>query len=119
METLQRMERPEEFAGRVYEDIKSRPEFYFARKDMAVLDGDIESFESARLSIVRAIMAAEKLSARMGVEAYPRNCATWTCRCCDYAAFCMTNTIADPDHLPEGFELKKAHSELEIVQEQE
>lgn len=119
MELAQRMETPEEYARRVYEDIKSRPEFYFARREMSVLDDDVLSFESARLSIVRAIMAAEKLSKRMGVEAYPRNCATWTCRTCDYSMFCMSNVIANPDCLPEGYELKRAHIELEIVQEQE
>ena len=119
MTALTHMETPEEYATRVYEDIKARPDYYLARNSMCILDGDIAAYVAMRRTVIRQISAAERMSKAYGAEAYPRNCNAVNCRGCDYAMFCMSNTIADTACLPEGFELKKAHVELNSVQEQE
>lgn len=117
MMLMTRPENAEEFAVRVYDDIMSRPDFYFQRKNVTVLEDDIAIFKAQRLAICKQLDAAAKVSKFIGPHAYTRNCSATTCKFCDYAMFCMTNILPEVNSLPEGFEVKRAHEELEITQE--
>jgi hypothetical protein len=115
MTLLTRPENAEEFAVRVYDDIMSRPDFYFQRKNLTVLQDDILLFKEQRVAICKQLDAAKKMEKKLGHHAYTRNCSATTCKFCDFSMFCMTNITPDVSSLPEGYEVKRAHEELEIT----
>lgn len=117
--TLQvRIETPEEFAARLAEDTQNRPDFYFARREVPILEGDLEEFQAQRLTLSRMILhcrqAEKKLSRRE--QAWPRNVDERNCSSCAYSGFCLQNTTIDLNHPPAGFKVKSTNPELEIPQ---
>jgi hypothetical protein len=115
MTLLTRPENAEEFAVRVYDDIMSRTDFSVHRKNVTVLLDDILHFKEQRVAICKQLDAAKKMEKKLCDHAYTRNCSAITCRFCDFAMFCMTNITPDVSSLPEGYEVKRAHEELEIT----
>jgi hypothetical protein len=107
-------ETPEQFGERLAADCMERPEFYFARREVPVLDDDLAEFEVQRLVISRQILCcrAESRRARRPEHGWPRNVGEMTCKYCDFAGFCLQNAAVDLAHPPAGFAVGEAHGEL-------
>jgi hypothetical protein len=113
-ELQSREETPEEFGDRLAADTKVRPEFYFARREVPVLDDDLEEFRVQRLVTARQILgcrAEEKRHARPE-RGWPRNISMFTCRNCEFASFCLQNVSVNINQPPAGFRVGNPHEEL-------
>jgi hypothetical protein len=116
-EVQSRVESPGEYCDRLYADILERPEFYFARREVPVLDRDIEEFECQRIELGKLILAFRQAEKRVPIKqlAWPRNVGM-TCRMgCENVNFCLNNIEADENHIPSGFMVAAINPELETV----
>lgn len=113
------LETPAKFADRLYNDVKDRPEFYFARKEVSILEGDLVMFRNQRMAIAHRILSARSLQEqfeRDGIrpeEAWPRSVFDQTCNFCDFKPFCLQNLEVDKNNIPEGYSIKAFNPELE------
>ena len=103
-----RIETPREFADRLYEDLKSRPDFYFARREVPILEDELNEFVAQRLTLSRMILSCRQMEKRVGKreQAWPRNVSSMQCKGCFFSSFCLQNISVDTNHLPAGFEIK-------------
>jgi hypothetical protein len=110
-----REETPEEFSKRLYEDIMSRPEFYFCRREVPVLDCDLEEFQFNRVQVARMILDRRRQEKNMerADRAWPRHVNGLICPFCPYSSFCLQNISVNPGQPPAGFKIGAIHSELE------
>lgn len=103
----QRREEPHEFGERLTADIESRPEFYFARKEIPRLESDLAEFEAELWQIQQEIRESQKHGRHF------RN----TNQClvfgkCPYFGPC-TDGVDLAEHLPAGFvRVADIHPEL-------
>jgi hypothetical protein len=97
----------EEFSAKLTEDIGTRPDFYFQRREIARLDSDIDEYQHELWSLQRTIREAQ-LSGR-----WFKTVSYSTCPLCPFFALCSSKY--DPsDTLPEGFvKVTDLHPELE------
>jgi hypothetical protein len=104
----------EQYGDRLAADTMARPDFYFARREVPILEDDLREFEVQRLALARQILACrgEARRAQRPEHGWPRNVGEWTCKTCDYANFCLQNTAVDPAQPPAGFHVGDVHSEL-------
>ena len=115
-EVQTRIETPSEYCDRLHADILQRPEFYFVRREVPVLDRDIEEFECQRLELGKLILAFRQAEKRVPLKqlAWPRNVGM-TCRMgCENVNFCLNNIEADENHIPSGFMVAAINPELEM-----
>jgi len=114
--TLQtRPETPEEYGERLHADCLARPEFYFARREVPVLDSDLEEFADLQVQVGRMIQdrrRQQKGLAETPERAWPRHVSGMVCPGCEYVGFCLQNIIPR-DEAPIGFEYSRIHEELE------
>ena len=112
-------ETPEAFAQRLAEDTQARPEFYFARREVPILEDDIEEFTIQRLELSRLILnfRAASRKARRPEQAWPRHLTELQCRTCDFASFCLQNIVPDPALPPAGFRVGPVNPELTPAEE--
>ncbi len=111
------IETPDQYCDRLYADILERPDFYFVRREVPVLDRDIEEFECQRLELGKLILAFRAAEKRVPIKqlAWPRNVGM-TCRMgCECVNFCLNNIEADENHVPSGFMVASINPELESV----
>lgn len=95
----------QEWGDKLTEDIVSRPDFYFARREVARLDSDLAETESELWEIQLAMRDAQKSGH------WYRSVGKNTCPYCPYDVVC--DTPVDPRTLPIGFELlTNKHPEL-------
>lgn len=109
-----RPETLEEYSARLAADTRARPEFYFARREVPILDQDLAEFAVQRYEIGKLILslrAAQKRCERPE-QAWPRNVNALTCRGCEFSGFCLQNIGVDTEHVPSGFEIGKKNPEL-------
>ena len=103
-----------EFSDRLWKDTVERPQFYFTRRQVPILDDVLETFKIHRLNIIKLI---EHLRAQEQFEFDPepwmRFVASDTCKYCVYKSFCLQNTTINTNNPPEGFEIKSFNPELE------
>jgi hypothetical protein len=114
---LTRLETAEEYGIRLRADIGARPDFYYARREVPVLEGDLREFETQRFELAKMILAFRQAERRTGIRqrAWPRNVGM-TCRMgCEFAGFCLQNLEADENKVPLGFVVGVANPELEPV----
>ncbi len=112
------IETPAEFSDRLFNDTISRPEFYFARQPVHILESDLEMFRAQRLSIAHSIISQRGF--QKGVEinggrpesAWPRNVLDSTCSYCPFKSFCLQNYDIYINHPPQGFSVKPFNPEL-------
>jgi hypothetical protein len=112
-----RQETPEEFAERLTADTDERADFYFARREVPMLEQDLEEFKVQRLVLGRSILscrAAEKRLTRRE-QAWPRNVNAMQCRSCEFSGPCLQNITIDTTNPPAGFMIGSANPELEQV----
>lgn len=125
-QTLQsRPETPAEYSDRLYQDIRSRFDFYFKRREIPILEKEINAFERQRLAIISIIegcraqeqttpeCVAGKVVTPRDPEAWPRNVCAQNCNFCQFKSFCLTNATIDPAKPPQGFYLGQFNPELE------
>lgn len=111
------LETPEEFCDRLYKDCLARPDFYFVRKEVPIIDQQIESFERQRLAIAGMIKHIRNHEwsnpiMRRDPEAWPRNVSEHTCDFCQFKSFCLQNISVDISNPPEGFTVQPFNPEL-------
>lgn len=87
-----------EFCARLANDAKERPEFYFARREVAVLDQDLAEFEAQRRALGFTILNYRMTEKRVksAEQAWPRCVTMMDCRMCEYAEFCLMNVGPTP-----------------------
>ena len=110
-------ETAEQFGERLFADCRERPEFYFARREVAILDDNIREFEVMRGMLCKMILYC-KAAARKAAKpehAWIRNCNAVTCRACEYAPVCLQNIHVDRDNVPGGFVIGPANPELSTI----
>lgn len=109
-----REETAEEFGQRLAEDANARPEFYFARREVPILDQDLDEFVVQRLEISRMILALRRASRATAKphQAWPRNCSEMTCGFCEFKEFCLQNISVDLAQPPAGFTVGDRNPEL-------
>jgi hypothetical protein len=110
-------ETPSEFCDRLKADARARPEFYFARREVPILEQDLGEFEVQRLALSRQILffRAAARTARRPEHGWPRSCNEMTCKFCEFEGFCMQNVSVDAGSPPAGFRVGPVHEELERV----
>jgi hypothetical protein len=111
----------EQYGDRLAADTRERPEFYFARREVPILDQDVAEFEVQRLALSKQILfsRAAARAARRPEHAWPRNCGAMTCRFCEFEGFCMQNVSVDPGLPPAGFRVGPVNPELGTVNSQQ
>ena len=107
-------ETAEQFGDRLGADTKERPDFYFARREVPILEDDLAEFEVQRQVLARQILSCrgEARRTKRPEHGWPRNVGEMTCRNCDYAGFCLQNAVIDAEHPPAGFAVGEIHGEL-------
>jgi len=115
MTVQSRAETSEEYGARLAEDISTRPEFYFARREVPVLDCDLNEFVIQRLEISRMILALRRASRSTAKphQAWPRNCSSMTCQWCDYREPCLQGIEINAANPPAGFIVGVRNPELQ------
>ena len=107
-------ETPADFGDRLAKDAVERPEFYFARREVPILDQDLDEFITQRLVLSRSILNSRQAQHRLQrpEHAWPRNLNEMTCRFCDYSSFCLQNLSVDLQKPPAGFQVGNPNPEL-------
>lgn len=111
-----RGEAPAEFSDRLVQDTLERPDWYFCRREVPVLDDDLAEFADLRVQVGRMILERRaqqrKLDASRPERAWPRHVNGMMCPGCEYADFCLQNSVPDLAHPPAGFVVGPQHTEL-------
>ena len=99
-------ESAEQYRSRLYFDAVFRPDFYFQRREVPVLQDNIAAFLEQRIVLGKMILAFRQNEKRVPdpSDAWPRNCNGFACRNCEYASFCLQNGHPDENFCPPGFE---------------
>lgn len=115
----QHLETPDEYCDRLYKDTQTRSDFYFCRKSVPVIDGELADFENQRIVLARMInffrnaefTATDKETRRS--EVWPRNVSKDTCNFCEYKDFCLQNLSVNINQPPAGFSVQPFNPELQ------
>lgn len=98
----------EEWGDKLNNDIAERPDFYYARHEIARLDQDLDEFQAELWDIQTTLREAQR-SGR-----WYRTANKNTCGFCPYFNLCASGFDASRDALPEQFErVDDCHPELE------
>jgi hypothetical protein len=115
-------ETPEQYADRLLRDMQERPAFYFQRREVAILDMDLERFQRERLAFCKTLIAHRGIAKRCQDKADAYMAASsgvggrFVCGSCECAAFCLQGIPADAERVPVGFRVKAAkHEELSVA----
>lgn len=105
-------ETPKMYGARLFADMLARPDFYFARVEIARLDSDLEEFAQDQWFTQQEIQQA-KTNGRFYRN--PASCLEpYTCEYIDVCA----ELHSDPEHVPSGFRrVTRLHEELEETKE--
>jgi len=101
-------ETPEMFGARLLADIAERPDFYFARKELARTEKDFQRFEKELYGIYKSLRFIDSMGAFWHNESQCE--ATFRCHMIPY---CYNNIEPDPSNLLDGFKLTKWAQELQ------
>jgi hypothetical protein len=97
----------DEFASKLTEDIGTRPDFYFQRREIPRLDQDLDEYNHELWSLQKTIREAQVTGRWFKTVSYN------TCPLCPYLSLC-TSKYDPADLLPEGFvHIENVHPELE------
>ena len=99
-------ETPEMFGARLLQDITERPEFYFARREIPILEADMERFKHELYNIYQTARNMDKTDSWYHND---QSCeATFHC---PYMAICYNNLQVDENNVPDGFIIKERKKE--------
>jgi len=106
---LTRPETPDEFQDRLLSDITTRPDFYYARREIPRLDADIEEFQYELWQMTKLLHECQRFNR------YPRN--TGACvgfGTCAYFDLCTSGYEIGSGIIPDGYVVvDNVHQELE------
>jgi hypothetical protein len=111
----------QEFSDRLLADCLERPEFYFVRREVAVMENDLKMFKDQRTALAWQINSFRELQKDGEFEgayhqdAWPRNVLESTCTYCPFKCFCLQNLEIDINHPPDGFSIGKINPELTVT----
>lgn len=114
--TLQtREETPEEYGARIADDIRERPEFYFARREVPILDDHLEEFHEEVWQHAKLLMHCQNTGH------WFRNVSRVTCSNCQYSNICLQSIRLEFNtdgsvRPPSGYIAEKPHKELANVE---
>jgi len=91
-------ETPIMYGCRLLYDIKTRPEFYFARREIPTTESDIEQFKVELYNILRTIKQMKKTNSWFHNESQCE--ATFKC---PFTSFCYNGVEPDVNSLPDKF----------------
>ena len=95
-------ETPEMFGARLLQDITERPEFYFARREIPILEADMERFKHELYNIYQTARNMNKVNSWYHND---QSCeATFHC---PYIPICYNNLQVDENNVPDGFMIKE------------
>ena len=98
----------EEWGTKLADDISQRPDFYYARNEIARLDQDLAEFESELWDVAKTIRDAQVN------DRHYRTANKMTCQWCQYFDICCSGFKFGRDVLPDNFVvLEDLHPELE------
>lgn len=108
-------ETAEQYAERLKMDTLERPDFYFARRTVTILEDDLEAFIKMRYEMCLQIRFLRSRS-KVNVPEVPwvRNCTQTACQSCEFKSFCLAGGVARPNEIPTGFEVGEKHPELKL-----
>lgn len=97
----------EEWGEKLNNDIAERPDFYYARVEVARIDGDLEEYRNELWEIQQTIRAAQN------EDRWYRTVNKNTCNFCPYFDLCSNRGFDPHGNLPEGFvKVDNVHPEL-------
>jgi len=107
----------EQYAARLAADCQERPDFYFARREVPILEQDLEEFTAQRYELSKLILSLRQAERRVRIrqQAWPRNVSEFGCRMCEFAGFCLQGVAVDNNTPPAGFTVGAIHGELQEV----
>lgn len=107
-------ETPEQYADRLRDDCAVRPEFYFARREVPIIEKDLYEFSVHRAQLAKMILALKSAArkAQRPHHAWPRHMTEMHCKGCEFNSFCLQNIVPDPANPPSGFRIGKQNPEL-------
>lgn len=103
---LKQGETLEQFGDRLAADCTERPDFYFQRREVPILEDELARFRAERDAL------ASEIRWRRRVSAWPRAVSERTCLTCEFAGFCLQGVVPDAEHVPAGFVVGEKHTEL-------
>lgn len=111
---LRHRETPDEYCDRLIADVQSRPDWYFARREVPLLHDDLQEFKATRRTLIRLIESCRDRERDFtdASHAWPRNVAKENCRFCIYSSFCLQNITVNVSQPPSGFSIKPFNPEL-------
>lgn len=107
-------ETPEQYGERLLADCVERPDFYFARCEVPILEDHVREFEIQRDVICKMLLHCKAAARKAQLPEYGwiRNCNAVTCRGCEYAPVCLQNVHVDANNVPGGFVIAALNPEL-------
>lgn len=105
----------EAYAERLYQDTQTRPEFYFARREVTITDTDIERFNIDQRAVCKMILGcrSEARRCKHPEDGFPKTNTQMTCLGCPYEQICLSGEYLDLQNIPCGMVVENnVHSEL-------
>lgn len=100
---------PVEWGAKLIADIEQRPDYYFARIEVACLDDEIQECMTELWELQKTLRDAQRH------DRWYRNVSRDTCSYCPFFGLCSSKQQLNPDEPPEGFHyLADVHPELEM-----
>jgi CRISPR/Cas system-associated exonuclease Cas4 (RecB family) len=105
---LRQKETPEQYSQRLYADINSRPDYYFARREIPRLEDELSEFRLELWQQAQALQTALKHGY------WYRSVSRTNCSTCEYSGICLGGAHVEPGGPPpSGFEfVEDRHPEL-------
>ena len=102
-----RIETAEEFGERLLDDIGTRPDFYFQRRELPQLEDQLAELQFELWAQGQELMARQRLGR------WTRNPGFSTCGRCEYREICWQSVQVDAERPPSGFRVREeVHPEL-------
>jgi len=99
----------DEYADRLLADTRERPDFYFSRREIPIIESDINRVY-AELE-----QTASDISHRRKCGIWQRNVTERTCPGCEFSGPCLSGVKIDPASPPAGFTVGSIFPELEAA----
>jgi hypothetical protein len=100
---------PDEWGRKLLNDISERPEYYFARVEIARLDSDLSAMLDEMWDVQKVMKDAQNR------DRWYQTVSRDSCNFCPYFGLCSSRWDTNSGEVPEGFVETSIHPELEEV----
>ena len=112
MTLMSRVETDKEFGARLNLDIGERPEHYFARREIPLLEDHLAEFQAEVWQTGQLLIQCRNR------KIWFKSVGRMTCGFCDYKNLCLQSIRVEPGDVPAGYErLDDSHPELREEEE--